>query len=258
MTPAASRLPGRRRKFVSPLRPGQAIEQVCFEANDSSVTHLPASFLLRNSQSRDPSSQIARLADQLVKQNLDSLRQLDVNIEPHFRNSSIELDIHTGTRIGAIPLISPTSGRHDYGLVVRPRYDWPGIGPILGATGWRIIPTPLAMDLLPRSERRVPPSGSFNDCVVPTQGTSRPTGAPFQITHAERSSPRGTIAWDQYLHRQISRARFLEVPCRFPELQKERDLRAAIRFALEKQRHSLESQRIGVPSSVNSSNSAGV
>jgi hypothetical protein len=40
------------------------------------------------------------------------------------------------------------------------------------------------------------------------------------------------------------RARFLEVPCRFPQLQKDRNLRAAIRFALEKQLRSLESQRL--------------
>jgi 5-methylcytosine-specific restriction endonuclease McrBC regulatory subunit McrC len=66
----------------------------------------------------------------------------------------------------------------------------------------------------------------------------------FEITSEERSSPRGTIDWSRYLHRQISHARFLEVPCRFPELQKDRDLRAAIRFALEKQLRSLESQRL--------------
>jgi len=247
VTSAANRIPGRRRKFLSPLRPGEAIEQSCFEANDSTVTRLPASFLLRTSQPRDPSSQIARLADQLVKLNLDSLRQLDVNIEPHYRNSSIELDIHTNTRIGAIPLISPTSGRHDYGLVVRPRFDWPGIGPILGATGWRIIPTPLAMHSLPRSERRVPPWVLSTIVLFRLKGLLDQLERRFEITRAERSSPRGTIDWGRYLHRQISRARFLEVPCRFPELQKDRDLRAAIRFALEKQLHSLQSQRFAAP-----------
>ncbi len=66
----------------------------------------------------------------------------------------------------------------------------------------------------------------------------------FEIIAEERSSPRGTIDWSRYLHKQISRARFLDVPCRFPELQENRDLRAAIRFALEKQLQSLESQRI--------------
>src|SRR5258708_40036137 len=244
VTPAVNKATGRRRGFVSPLQPGKAIEQSCFEANDSTVTRLPGSFLLRNHHSRDPSSQIARLADQLVQLNLDSLRQLDVNIEPHYRDSSIELDIHTGTRIGAIPLISPTSGRHDYGLVVRPRFDWPGIGPILGATGWRVIPAPLSMPLLPRSERRVPPWVLSTIVVFRLKRLLDQLDRRFEITKEERSSPRGTIDWGRYLHHQISRARFLEVPCSFPALQMDRDLRAAIRFALEKQLRSLVAQRL--------------
>jgi 5-methylcytosine-specific restriction endonuclease McrBC regulatory subunit McrC len=66
----------------------------------------------------------------------------------------------------------------------------------------------------------------------------------FEMTREERSSPRGSIDWATYISRGIAHARFLDVPCRFPELQKDRDLRAAIRFALEKQLRSLESQRL--------------
>lgn len=244
MSPIAKKVLRRRRGYPSLLGPSAQIEQPCFEANDSTVTRLSASFLIRGPASRDPSSQIARLADQLVNLNHDALRQLDVIVEPHYRDSAIELDIRTGTRIGAIPLISPTSGRHDYGLVVRPRFDWPGIGPILGATGWRVIPTPLGMPLLPRSERRVPPWVLSTIVLFRLKGLLDQLERRFEITSEERASPRGTIDWARYLHRQISRARFLDVPCRFPELQKDRDLRAAIRFALEKQLRSLQSQRL--------------
>ncbi|MGH7931583.1 MAG: 5-methylcytosine restriction system specificity protein McrC [Candidatus Binataceae bacterium] len=167
-----------------------------------------------------------------------------MSVEPRYRNATIELDIHTGIRVGAIPLISPTSGRYDYGLVVRPRFDWPGIGPILGATGWRVIPGALSMPLLPRSERRVPPWVLSTIVLFRLKGLLDQIERRFEITSEERSSPRGTIDWGRYLHRQMSRARFLDVPCKFPELQKDRDLRAAIRFALEKQLHSLESQRL--------------
>jgi McrBC 5-methylcytosine restriction system component len=58
---------------------------------------------------------------------------------------------------------------------------------------------------------------------------------------------RGRIDWTQYLHHQITRAKFLEVPGSFPELQSNKDLAAAIRFALEKQLQSLESQRSAGP-----------
>jgi hypothetical protein len=215
-----------------------------FEARDSTVTRVPAHFLLRGQPSRDPLSQTSRLAEQFVYLNQEAFRRLEVFIEPHLRNSILELDIHTATRIGAIPLISPTSGRYDYGLVVRPRFDWPGIGPILGATGWRIIPAPLPMPLLPQSERRVPPWVLSTIVLFRLKGLLDQLERRFELTDENRSSPRGTIDWSRYLHREISHARFLNVPCRFPELQKDRNLRAAIRFALEKQLHSLESQRL--------------
>ncbi len=233
---------GRPRTYC-PLEPIAKSEQRCFEAKDSAVTRLSAHFLLRSQPSRDPSSQIARLADQFIGLNRNAFRELDLVVQPHYRNSTIELDVHASTRIGAIPLISPTSGRHDYGLVVRPRFDWPGVGPILGATGWRVIPAPLSMPLLPRSERRVPPWVLSTIVLFRLKRLLDQLERRFEISSEERSSPRGTIDWTRYLHRQISRARFLDVPCRFPELQKDRDLRAAIRFALEKQLHSLESQR---------------
>ena len=234
----------RRRQPYSPSQATSPLEQRCFEATDSAVTRISALFLLRGQRSRDPTSQIARLADQLIKLNQDALRQLDVIVEPHYRSSTIEIDIRTATRVGAIPLISPTSGQHDYGLIVRPRFDWPGIGPILGATGWRVIPAMLAMPLLPRSERRVPPWVLSTIVLFRLKSLLDQLERRFEITSEERSSPRGTIDWGRYLHRQISRARFLDVPCRFPELQKDRDLQAAVHFALAKQLHSLESQRL--------------
>jgi 5-methylcytosine-specific restriction endonuclease McrBC regulatory subunit McrC len=107
-----------------------------------------------------------------------------------------------------------------------------------------VIPAPLSMPLLPRSERRVPPWVLSTIVVFRLKGLLDQLERRFEITKEERSSPRGTIDWSRYLHHQISRARFLDVPCRFPALQKDRDLRAAIRFALEKQLCSLESQRL--------------
>ena len=123
MSPATRKVRGGRRRRVRPaLEAATFFEQRCFEAQDSSVTRLPAGFLLRGQPSRDPTSQVARLADEFVKLNRNALRELDLSVEPHYRSSAIELDVHAGTQIGAVPLISPSSGRHDYGLVVRPRF----------------------------------------------------------------------------------------------------------------------------------------
>src|ERR1700722_14604002 len=105
VSPIAKKVRGRRRRRdYWPLEPATQLEQRCFEAKDSTVTQLSARFLLRSQPSRDPSSQIARLADQFITLNHSALRQLDLVVEPRYRNSTIELDIRAGTRIGAIPL----------------------------------------------------------------------------------------------------------------------------------------------------------
>jgi hypothetical protein len=59
----------------------------------------------------------------------------------------------------------------------------------------------------------------------------------------ERATPRGRIDWPSYARRQIARSRFLSVPCRFPDLQDNQELKAAVRFTLEKQLGSLQGQR---------------
>lgn len=236
----AHRKPRTYPSLLSPARPRQR----CFEAADSSVTRVPANFLLQGQLSRDPISQLSRLAEQFIALNREPIRHLGLSIEPRVRNSAVELEVGAGTQIGAIPLLSPTSGRPDYGVVVRPRFDWPGIGPILGATGWRIIPSLLAMPMLPESERRVPPWVLSTVVLFRLKELLNQMVRRFEISSDERSSPRGRIDWGRYVHRQISRARLLDVPCSFPELQSDRELRGAIRFALERQLHSLETQRM--------------
>jgi hypothetical protein len=50
------------------------------------------------------------------------------------------------------------------------------------------------------------------------------------------------VDWPDYARRQVSRAQLLNVPCRFPDLRDDRELKAAIRFTLEKQIAGLQGQ----------------
>src|ERR1700722_4260034 len=126
-------------------------------SNVSSATILPADFLCRGQAVRDPAPLAARLAEQFRKQNQEVLSSIQVDIATRYDGSHVNLEVTTGTTIGAVPLRAPTSGRNEFGLVVRPRYEWPGLGAMLGEMGWKIIPQPLALPNLPRSERKVPP-----------------------------------------------------------------------------------------------------
>jgi hypothetical protein len=232
-----------RRRESGALKAVLLLDTVAFSANDCSTVRIPANFLLRGVSARDPSTQIARLADQFIAQNRPRFRELDLSVGVHYDGASVELVVQTGIKVGAIPLISPTTGRSDYGFVVRPRFEWTGIGEILGATGWRVVPAPLHLPLLPRSERKVPPWVLSSMIIARIQVLLTTLERRFEMKDEVRAAPRGRIDWPAYARREISRSRFLNVPCRFPNLQDDRELKAAIRFTLEKQLGSLLTQR---------------
>lgn len=54
------------------------------------------------------------------------------------------LEVQTGSRVGAVTLRSPVTGRADFGLVVSPRFPWSGVGDLLATTGFRVT-----LELLP-------------------------------------------------------------------------------------------------------------
>jgi hypothetical protein len=192
---------------------------------------------------RDPSAQAARLARQFIDRNHGLLANLGVAIDLDFDGRAVELAFRTDTRVGAIPLLSPTTGRPDYSLIIRPRFPWPGLGAMLGVMGWRIIPTPLRLPLLPRSERQIPPWVLSSIVLIRLQALLERFRRRFEMIAENRRAPRGTVDWVAYASQKISRGRFLDVPCLFPDLRDDRDLQAAIVFTLRKQIQSLESQR---------------
>jgi McrBC 5-methylcytosine restriction system component len=230
--------PVNRRRVVADLPKSRCIETV-----DSTTARIPSFFLLNGQSSRDPNSQLARLAQQFVTQNRTRLLELDAHVEVAYDGTSVDLQVSTHAQIGAISLISPTSARSEFGLIVKPRFGWPGIGPILGASGWRVAPSLLSAPALPRSERKIPLWVLAAIVIFRMRALAQNLDRRFEMTSGERSAPRGSVDWEDYARRKVSRARMLEVPCRFPELQEDRDLKGAIRFTLEKQLGSLQGQR---------------
>ena len=65
----------------------------------------------------------------------------------------------------------------------------------------------------------------------------------FELTTEFRPAPKGTVLWSQYATRNLPRGNFLSVPCVSPDLRDDQQLKGAIRFALEKQLRSLNTQR---------------
>ncbi|HXB73106.1 MAG TPA: hypothetical protein VNY05_33020 [Candidatus Acidoferrales bacterium] len=217
-------------------------DDICLELRDHSRLTRSAIELFGSKASADPGAQAARLADQFITQNAPLFQLLDVAIQRDYDGCDVLLHICSGGAIGAVPLVSPLTARPDFGLVVQPRFPWAGIGPMLAEMGWLISPTPLRLPLLKRSERRVPPWVLSFMVLARLKVLLDRLDRRFELTTELRSAPKGTIDWTQYVTCQLPRGAFLSIPCTFPDLRDDRQLKGAIRFTIEKQLRSLETQ----------------
>jgi len=193
------------------------------------------------------SGQTARLAREFVARNEASLRELGATIATIYDGAAVSLRIQSTGTVGAVPLVSPTSGRIEYGLVIQPRFEWQGIGGMLSEMGWRVIPNPLSRPNLPESDRKIPPWVLATIVVFRIRALLQELERRFEMVHEDLGAPRGTVNWPQYIGNRVSRGRFLNVPCTFPDLRDDRSLKSAIKFALQKQLGSLSAQRPAGP-----------
>ncbi|MGA7409556.1 MAG: hypothetical protein WBW33_03665 [Bryobacteraceae bacterium] len=226
-----------------PLLAAKPVNEVCLEIEDHGVARRSAIdfFGLRNL--RDPHPAAGRMAEQFINQNVSLLSSLDVRVDRDYDGRDVTLVIQAGNSVGAIPLISPTTARPDYGLVIQPRFPWTGIGPMLAEMGWRVGPTPLRLPLLRRSERRVPPWVLSSMILVRLSALLDSLDRRFEMVSVDRSAPRGRIDWAEYATKRLSTGNFLSVPCTFPDLRDDRHLKGAIRYSVEKQISALETQK---------------
>ncbi|MCL6558041.1 MAG: McrC family protein [Firmicutes bacterium] len=233
-----------RRNFApAPVLPVKLKESPCVEIFDSSTARFPAAFLLKGQIPRDPQSLAARLASQFIRQNRGVFQFFHVLADLAYDGREVEIVLQAGTKIGALPLLSPTSGKPDYGLVIKPRFAWPGIGSMLGKMGWRVVPSLLQLPLLPRSDRNIPPWVLAATVLFRIKKLLECLERRFEFSEAELRAPRGSVKWPAYVTSSATRARFLHVPCRYPDLRDDRELIAAVHYTLRKLQASLESQR---------------
>ena len=232
----AKRLRSRRH---TPLRPFRPDREVCLEMADYSSREKSALEFFASSDT----AQAARLADQFIQQNRPVLDLLKVSVRRDFDGRDVRLHIQSGSAVGAVPLRSPITGKPDFGLVVQPRFPWSGIGPMLSEMGWLITPAPLRLPLLRRSERRVPPWVLSVMVLARVRELLDRLERRFEMAEENRNAPKGRVDWQAYGTRSLPRAQFLSVPCTYPDLRDDRLLKGAIRFTLERQLRSLETQR---------------
>lgn len=234
----------RRAVFTrAPLHQLEKSNSKCLEMTDLSVLDVPAHFLMRDDKSRNPESQVARLSNQFIRDNRGLLKDYGVSVDSKFDGQSVSLSFKTTNYIGALPLLSPTSGKPDYGLIIKPRFDWAGLGPMLSIMGWKIVPTPLRLPLIPGTERKVPPWVLSSITLHRIKLMLDQINRSFNFTEADLIAPKGRVDWNLYAIDRITAVKFLNIPCRYPDLKENDELKSGIHFTLKLILSSLQSQR---------------
>lgn len=184
-----------------------------------------------------------RRADALVAANEGLLRDLGVHAEPVRHKGRAALQLRTDTRVGAIPLLSPVSGKPDLGLVVEPRFGWRSAGDVLATMGFRVVPELMPVPEVPLSDRHVPPWVLSSVLLRRIEALLDATQRRFVMAHADLRAPRGAVDWTAYATTRLARGRALDVPCTYPDLQDDHELRAAVHWTLRLHQSALLGQR---------------
>lgn len=208
---------------------------------DSSERFIPVLPWL-GGEGADPKAAAEMRADQIIRTNEGLLRDLGVNATSTHRAGEPGLLVSTSTRVGAIPLLSPLSGRADFGLVVEPRFAWKSAGDMLAATGFRIVPELLPLPALSQSERRVPPWVLSSIVLTRMLALLKSLQRRFVVASANLTAPRGQVDWERYASTRFAIGRALDVPCTFPDLQDDESLRSAICWVVRRHREALLGQ----------------
>ena len=187
-------------------------------------------------QGRDRSWNL--FAQNFLSANQPSFSALDIAPSLVADSDRISLQLRPGGSIGAVPFCSPTTRKIIGGIVVRPRFGWNDIGPLLHQIGWTASPQLLELPLVHVAANECPPWGLAGPILQRLRELLAVLTRGFRWCDEVRESPRGQILWGQYA-RNLGRGMVHHLPCRFPELGPDQFLRGMLRWGIQSVHRSL-------------------
>lgn len=185
--------------------------------------------------------------DSFLARNREALSALGAEPLVVAGRNGMRLEIKPGHSAGAVPLRSPVTGQVTGGVIVSPRFGWPGVGRVLAATGWGSGPQFLTQPLVPGSGREVPPWVLAGPVLQRLNDLLSHLKPGYQERIEVRTHPRGQIQWAAYIANQMATGRWHHLPCKFSELGADSRLRQTIRWTLERVRLDLAATGGGDP-----------
>jgi len=180
-------------------------------------------------------------ADGFIRANEQTLAQLDCRIDVAAGKDGASLRIVPGGHTGAVPLRSAQTQAVVGGLVIRPRFEWAGVGRVLSETGWAASPVFLDVPLVPGSGREVPPWVLAGPVIGRFAELLRANQRGYRERSEILSKPRGRILWAEYTSTRMPTGKWESLPCRYWDLGSDPKLRRWIRWGLERVRTDLVS-----------------
>ena len=157
------------------------------------------------------------LAESFISSNHEPLHALDIEAALVAETGEIGLYLQPGSSVGAVPLRSPITHRVVGGVVVRPRFGWYDVGPLLDQIGWTASPKLLEFSLVPGAALEVPPWVLAGPILQRFRALADELRAGFRVSEAIRQSPRGQILWPRYVQEQLTHGMYHLLPCRFSD-----------------------------------------
>lgn len=172
--------------------------------------------------------------------NADAFARLDLRPELSTTRSGAALRLVPGARLGAMPLRSAVTRRVALGVIVRSRFEWEGLGRVLGGVAFRVEPDVAGAALVPGSAREVPPWILAGPVLTRLADVLRHASRRFELNCEVRSRPRGTVDWGDYARVSLPSGAWQRFRCSFPDLSDDRVLFSAMRWTIGRVRRELE------------------
>lgn len=183
-----------------------------------------------------------RWLDPFLEANRALLRRLDVTPTVDTERG-LRIRLTPGKRLGAVPLLSPSTRRVAAGLLVRPRFRWSALGAVMSAVGFETEPSLGQAPLVPGSAREVPPWLIAAPVLRRIEGLLAHRRREFVERSEYRARPRGRVDWPAWVRRDVPSGRWTKLPCRFPEPDDDPLLFAQVRWTLGRLEFSIAPHR---------------
>ncbi len=195
------------------------------------------SFDDKRSEKRIP--YFSNLCDTFINYNADIFDKYNITARTYADKKEVLLSIETHDIIGAFPLKSPTSGLWKHYMMIHPKQGWDSFGNMLSVMGMKQVPKLEPLPIYPYSSRDIPTWVIASIIITRLEDLFKDIARHFYNRKEYLSTPKGRIDWLEYISRQLSQMKILDIPCDVSVIQDNQELMSFIRYTLKKLQESL-------------------